>query len=132
LGGRTLEVGGLSLGDLTDPRLKIVENIDGRPCFRLVASGVRGQRYTLWIDMETYLLRQTTSRLYPHNDGRFWETTIRYQPQVDVPLSEAQFAAPHMIEIHIRRSTSSRETQRAEGTMNKWLLHRERERETQP
>lgn len=126
------EVGGLNVGSAGEPRFEVVENIDGHPCFRVTDRGVRGVLKTFWIDIETYLLRRTTTRFYRGNGGRFGETTIHYEPQLDVPLADAQFAPPKTARgNYVRRSTSSAETEHAQSTMNGWLLQREREREKQ-
>lgn len=115
------EVGGIGLDQLRDPRLDAIEDVGGQPCFRVVARGVRAEPRTLWIDVGTYLLRQTADRYYHRGGSTFWETTIRYEPQIDVQLTEAQFAAPDTSGMRIRRSSVSDETERAMLMLDSWL-----------
>ncbi len=79
------------LQNLTDLELVRVERTSGKAAYRIQGKDWMNQSLTLWIDKETFLL----IRLYEKRkaDGYDVETTIRYEPQinVDVPAKKLEF-----------------------------------------
>jgi hypothetical protein len=77
------DVTGRSLADLLDPKVDGVENIGGHPCDRITGRYAPGVEVTVWIDLDSHLIRQVLEVFESH--GVQWLTT--YAPEIDVPIA---------------------------------------------
>jgi len=89
-------VRGRSVSTLNSAHVEGIEVVGGRKCYR-VSGKISEDSRTLWIDIETYMLRKIVDRRHiaPSGGDAFdVESTVTYTPVLNGPVSAAQLAEP--------------------------------------
>jgi hypothetical protein len=74
---------GRSLADLLDPKIDCVESIDGHPCDRITGRYAPGVDVTVWIDLDSHLIRQVLEVFKSHG----FQQLTTYEPEIDVAIA---------------------------------------------
>jgi hypothetical protein len=74
---------GRSLVGLLDPKVECVEKIDGHPCYRVTGRYAPGMDATVWIDVDSHLIRQVLEVFKSHG----FQQLTTYEPEIDVAIA---------------------------------------------